>query len=162
MDPNINPILEICVVETDRTGRILRAFSSKCAPGTKTVDPEAAKVNGYTPEKWAGAPCYWDVEKMINRKFGQAEKYQPAGWNIWFDLGFWKEYLTQSEVKFDHHAFDILSAALIAIPGFSGRLSLSKAYLHFTGFDMPGAHTAEGDVFGMIELYKALLERARK
>ena len=175
LNPNVHEVIEICLVETLPDGTIVQRFDSKIKP-RGPVDPKAAEVNGYTPEKWATAPPDYEVWGKINDVFGKCtcmsrvgandlvehqewcrahpkNKLTPWGWNVGFDLSFIKSHVFS---EMSYHPEDVRSLCRPFLP-WDKKVSLSDAVRFLLEREHAFAHTAVGDVMAYIELYKLVI-----
>jgi len=156
LDPAESSPIEICLAETDYAGNILKTLTSQIFPYS-AVHPEGAKVNGYTAEKWAGAPSLYDVRlKILQAQFSQG--CNLAGWNVTFDQKFLNTYFPDAvrALKLHYHLFDLMAMAWPYLKGCE-KVNLETAYKMLLGRPMIGAHSAEGDVMGMVAIYNCVM-----
>lgn len=178
LNPIVHEVIEICLVETLPDGTIVQRFDSKITP-KGPVDPEAAEVNGYTPEKWADAPASYVVWDKISRVFGACtcipeetqdqshaewcrahpkNKLTPWGWNVSFDLGFIKPYIF---FEMSYHLEDVRSLCRPFLP-WDKKVSLGDAWTILCSKDKPlyaegEPHSAVKDVLAEIDLYQLVI-----
>ncbi len=147
-------ILEINKKEVDRKLFYIQPFS------WANIEEEALKVNGTTVEQLKGYPHPTVVFKELTQflgkyvnKFDKTDKFQPAGFNVPFDMGFLKQFFNKNNDKFfgswfNYKACDPLqllytldSRGLIALPNYK----LGTVCKHF-GVPLEGAHGAMADI----------------
>lgn len=185
LNPLIHEIIEICMVETLPDGTIIRQFNSKIKPQYE-VNPEAAKVNGYTPEKWVGAPPQHLVFAKINDIFGKCtcmpmdewnpedtavvdshhveycvahpnNKLTPWGWNTPFDMSFIRPKLY---FEMGYHVEDVRSLLRPFLP-WDRKVKLESAVQLVLGKKLyePGEpHSAVKDTMACVDLYKKVMK----
>lgn len=86
---NFHPVIEIGAVMTDSSSRrIISRFETKLdVPIGMLVNPEAAAINGYTPELWRGAPSNYKGMQMF-LEWLPDDVFIAAGYNHAFDRRF--------------------------------------------------------------------------
>lgn len=161
LNPVKDCVIDIALIEVQpETGEIVRTFNSLVAPIYK-VSEAAAKVNGYTPEKWANAPRMENVKQEIIDLFfsdGQPQKVTLAGWNIWFDQGFivsWNWF--PARITVNYHPFDILPLTFFHCG--CKKVPLKDAYNAVCGTGKTEWHSAYTDTIACVEIYQKLLRR---
>lgn len=124
---------------------------------TLPVDPDAARVNGYSPEEWArrGADHSFDWNDL--QRLMILKDSIPGGHNTKFDLAFIDEECKRLQVmtpKWHYQIVDTqaLSMALLGI-GACQSPSLSKVCKDL-GIPNVGAHTSDADVRMTIDLWE--------
>jgi DNA polymerase III epsilon subunit-like protein len=122
------------------------------------IHPDAAKVNGYTHEKWEEAPRMHVVLEEIQKRFGK-HKYIPAGWNIGFDLAFISPS-SQHRINLSYHPLDLMGIGWNKI-AFVERPHLEDL-CRMVGVSTMNAHTALGDTELMVLCYKILMAEPEK
>lgn len=159
LDPEKQDLTEIAFSMTDRNGNTQWDWHGKVQPRLPVL-PEAAKINGYTPEKWTNAYTLEEAATLIKRC---AEPFQqglmiPSGWQIPFDLAFYRKHLQGLlPFKLHYHAFDLMAYAWEHVE-FQNKPHLRDlaTALRIT----PGEeHTAGGDVYTYLECYRELRRR---
>ena len=181
LNPMIHEVIEICLVETLPDGTIVQRFDSKIKP-TRPVVPDAAKVNGYTPEKWADSPNAGVVWSRVNDVFGKCtcipfdievaqhwewcrahpkNKLTPWGWNVGFDLSFIRPHIF---FDLSYHPDDVRSLCRPFLP-WDKKVSLSDAVRILLNREPLYAegepHEATKDVLACVELYKFVATASR-
>jgi DNA polymerase III epsilon subunit-like protein len=156
-------LVEVSFALTNRAGDVLWDWSGKVKP-TKPVAEEAAKINGYAPEKWERAHTLAEAADQIKRIASHGysnipDLVIPSGWHIWFDLGYYNEYLkTLLPFKLHHHPFDLMAYGwdLVDFHNKPHLRDLATALRITPGVE----HTAAGDVYTYLECYRELRRRS--
>jgi DNA polymerase III epsilon subunit-like protein len=139
----------------------------------KDVDPEAARINGYTRELWTTRfAC--DQQSLFEqiRKFLSGQKRLFAvGHNVTFDLSFLKALFTKFKAIEDYksflsyHAIDTLGVSLMVDiaqrSGPQGSYSLTNLTQRFGISLGDKAHDVEEDVKATVALFKFMVEQIR-
>jgi len=167
LDPSVHEVIEVAVVREEvpypytGPGEVTLKWSKKVAPQhIETASPEALKVNGYTPDAWAGALPFSDIaeELVWHLKGGVIIGHNPK-----FDTGFVTAELKRAgvEPKISHRTIDTTTVAFMAW-GLDGKLKLSLDSLRdHLGLSREGAHTALQDALDCREVfYRALAARS--
>jgi DNA polymerase-3 subunit alpha (Gram-positive type) len=142
---------------------VLEAYSTKVKP-TRTVDPKAAKVNGYTETDWVDAPRFPDAlssltAKMLCGKY--VDKYIVVAHFAEFDksilgnqceahgieMPFKRAWVDTAQVAWPLAFNDILSSRSLD--------TLCKYY----GIINDAPHTAAGDAAATMHAYWAMMRR---
>ena len=160
-DASRHALLEVAVVRVDpRTleerGRLVARV--RPAPGL-VVDPEAAAVNGYTPEEWATAPTEAEALPAVAAMLRGA---MFAGQNPAFDRDFLRAAFDRAHLSWpagDYHLLDVASLAWpLVVRGDVDSVSLRKVSAWMGLPPLAGHHRAEADIDRTIEVYRRLLE----
>ena len=159
LDPFEHAIVEVAALKVDpATFGILDRFESRVRPpADAALDPAALRVNGYTPDAWAGAPPEAEVmPKLADVLRGSV----VAGHNVAFDWAFVRAALRRTGVALvdvDHHLLDTASLAWPLLRrGRVPSLSLRALCDHFR-VPNDGAHRALADVLRTVRLYRHLM-----
>jgi len=138
---------------------VIEEFELKVIPERiEDADPQALRINGYTPEKWTDAMSLGKAIEIV------AEKTQDAimiGQNVTFDWIFLSRAFVRVGIqnKMHYHRMDLMSMAfarLYNVPEMQ-RFSLRELCIYF-GVENEKAHTALSDIRATYEVYKKLLE----
>ena len=172
LNPEMNEVIDIAIVETTLDGRVVTSFNSKVA-FKFGITEGAAKVNGYTEEKWKGAPSWGQVQAEIASLFSHDTKYIAAGWNIAFDLSFVSHALAKAGLNVSYHGLDLFGMfwaktfdcyngstkwdGLGEYVLTKGKKPSLKDCCEMVGVEVKDAHTALGDVMMCIKCYEKLL-----
>jgi DNA polymerase III subunit epsilon len=87
LDPNQNEIIDIAIVRVELDGSETVFESKVRMDRPDKAHPKALEVNGYTEEKWAGAPSSDEVFREICQR-GLLQDCIIAGHNVTFDIRF--------------------------------------------------------------------------
>lgn len=151
-------ILEIAAIRVDpHTYQERSRFVAKVRP-TMPVDPEAAAINGYTPEGWRDAIS---LDEGLRGLFPIIEGARWVGSKPDFDFGFVEtnaracgrampELATHRLVDVSAMAEPLIVAGAIK----SGGL---EALRKFFKVDTGPAHRAENDALAVLQVYRSLL-----
>lgn len=164
LDPDKNEILSIAMiilneafVELER--KVIYAFPDG------EVNPEAAKVNGYTRELWASRGAvdqtilFTEVYDFVNRY----KKLVPVAHNVKFDVAFLRAlFLRNNPSKaynkiFSYKTLDTVSVAIffdmVVFGKANGSQRLSELCNRF-GITLDNAHDALADVEATVNLFR--------
>lgn len=81
-------IIEIGALATDGMWKITDSFEVKIKPEGFIVEPEAARVNGYSEEEWRYALSRRDAIISFQEWLAQYPSHLVVGYNIGFDVKF--------------------------------------------------------------------------
>lgn len=81
-------IIEIGALATDGMWKITDSFEVKIRPDGFVVEPEAARVNGYSEEEWRYALSRRDAIISFQEWLSQYPSHLVVGYNIGFDVKF--------------------------------------------------------------------------
>lgn len=160
LDPSKHEIIEIgCVIFDDKTFEILDTVDLKVRPRhISTADPEAIKINGYTPEKWEGALRLGAAVHILMEK---ADDAMFCAHNVSFDYSFIRA--TGVLDSFDHHKVDLFSLAWAKIPHRKMPHWSLESICEYLGIKSePKIHRAINGAMAGYEVYKKLMQRKRK
>lgn len=158
LDPDVNEIISLAILTHDENGEA-HIFSKHFLP-VGPVSAEAARVNGYTPEKWAelGAVA-WTLEDLNEIKALVWNKI-PAGCNVSFDLAFVASYFKRAErdvPSWSHRKCDVQAMAMPLYV--AGKIKSTSLKTLAATFDLGEQdHTAEGDVMLALQVFEKLCE----
>lgn len=155
-DPARDELLQVAVADFD--GREL--YRSYIRPVRAKEWPEAAAVNGITPDMVAGCPTAAEAREAVQAVVDGAE--EVVGYNVGFDMGF----LEAAGVDFSRVAVTDTMLEFAPIYGEYDewhddyrwqRLETAAAYV---GYEHRDAHDAMGDVLATIAVQRWIEERA--
>ena len=162
-NPDVHEIIEIAAVLRGIDRQEIGRFEAKVQPmRIEVATPRALEVNGYTPERWAGATT---IEAALDQlhALAAAADVEPvlAGHNVGFDKAFLARALdrdtTGNPLPVDYHAIDTASLAWpLCAAGRIDGISLAKVCMFF-GISNEGEHGAMRDVERAIAVYDALV-----
>lgn len=157
LSPVEHEIIEMGCILTDSTGRdILKEYSAKILP-TKPVSKEAADLNGYTAEKWAGEAI--SLSTAMREFLVLAKDATLVAHNAPFDWSFLAAAMQQLAQKFTgyYHKADTVALAWPLLK--AGRVPNVKleTLSAFFSIDNEAAHTAMSDVKTCREIYLKLM-----
>ena len=113
LNPYRHEMIEVAYLITDATGKkVIKEYSAKVMP-TKPVEPDAAAINGYTPEVWAKEAI--PIDHAITDMLAVARDTMLVGQNIYFDWSFLEVALIKRGARWPGSYYKIDTAAL-AIP----------------------------------------------
>lgn len=158
LNPAACDMVEVACVVTDPLGQtVLGEYGAKVFP-TKPVDPGAARVNGYTTEKWAAEAI--DLNVAMVKMLELARDSIFVAHNTPFDWAFFSQAMAQRGQRWvgDYHKID---TAALAIPllkaGKVPNVKLATLTAHF-GVEHGDAHRALGDARACHGVYMKLME----
>lgn len=158
LSPALSDMVEVACVVTDPTGsQVLHEYSAKVLP-KKPVAPGAAKVNGYTAEKWAaeGVELHGAMVTMLS----MARDAVFVAHNAPFDWGFFASAMAQFSQRWngDYHKIDTAALALPLLKaGLVADVKLVTLTAYF-GIEHE-AHRALGDARACWQVYQKLMAR---
>lgn len=153
-------IIEIAVVRCDgKTLEIKQQMAFKTKP-TKPVTPEAAKINGYTPEKWKDAIA---IEHGLKLAFPLIEMSRWAGSNPYFDRQFIGHAAKSARLDVPRlSTFRMIDTNAMVEPWiFHGIIPHAGLDELIKFFDLPpreAEHSALQDALMAREIYKKIVE----
>lgn len=151
-------MVEVACLVTDPTGQtLIGEYTAKVFP-KKTVDPVAAKINGYTTEKWAAEAVELDVAMI--QMLGMARNCVFAAHNAPFDWSFFEVALAKRYQRWpgDYHKIDTVALAMPLLQaGKVQNLKLTSLAAYF-GVAHQNVHSALGDVRATRGVYVKLME----
>ena len=163
-------IIEAAAIVVDETGSIHRTYYGRFTP-TIPVLPGAARVNGYTPEAWAGCPEL--AAHDLNTLAAFMDGTQVVGSMPSFDAARLDEEIARvggrAPVLSTHRRLDLGSVGAPLVEGLgltSGGMDAIIAGLESVGLPVPpmpdrlremargrdGAHTAMGDAWRLLHV----------
>lgn len=161
LNPNDHEIIDVAVLRVDPVNLAIEdELAIRVRPAhPERVTPDALAVNGFDPDRWRDAvgvgAAMHDVHELTRGCI-------LAGHNVGFDLEFVNAACRRAglgELDVHHHRIDTGTLAWPLLQsGAVESLRLDALCDHF-GFDIPGAHTARGDVHRALALLRALLAR---
>lgn len=172
LDAKTNDIISLaCLIEID--GAIVDSLELKIQPiNWNTISPEALKINGFTIDdlqtfdepKVAHQKLVTFLSRHVDR-YNKHDKFQPAGYNVGFDIGFLSEFFKKVGDKYfgawvDYHKLDV--ASLLQLLTLKNVLCLSSYKLVnvVKEFDIEiNAHNAMSDIEATRTLCYKLLNK---
>ena len=144
LDATTSDIVEMACIVTDPTGQtVISEYSQKVLP-LLPVDPGAARVNGYTREKWATEAINCDTAMV--KFLGLARDTVFVSHNTPFDWSFLQAAMAKRGQRWigDYHKIDTVALAMPLLKaGLVANVKLVTLSEHF-GIEH-AAHTALGD-----------------
>lgn len=158
LNPYQADMVEVAAIVTDPTGQtILEEFEAKVFP-KKPVNEKAAKVNGYTQEKWASEAM--ELDGPLYKMISMAKNAIFTAHNAPFDWGFFEMALIQRAQKWpsDYHRYCTVSMSMPLLRnGIVSNLKL-QTLAPFFGVKHENAHTALADVHACRGVYLELMK----
>jgi DNA polymerase III alpha subunit (gram-positive type) len=165
--PGVDEVIEIASMLCTLDGVEVARFNKKIKFDASKMKPEAAKVNGYSPEVWAAEAVafneyVWWLEKHI--KFGFVAI--PIGQNPYFDrnileAGYFKPY--GKFFKWSYHCIDVAAFSLAF--KVSGKLNIPDVKLATVAkaLNLPEKpnHTAWDDMMTAKAIFEFAVELVR-
>ena len=154
-------IVEIAVILTDPTGQtVIKEYCSKVVP-EKPVDPVAARINGYSAEKWAHDAV--PINQAMITVLGMARDTMMAAHNAPFDKAFVDAAISKHKMRWpgSYHSVDTVGLAMPLLR--EGLVPNIKLVTLTAFFNIPHqeAHSAMGDVRACREVYLNLMSMYR-
>lgn len=172
LDPNTCEILSLAARLLDRDLLEVGSMFQYAFP-EKPVDPEAARINGYTKELWTSrfAGSQQNLLEQVRKFLTGQKRLLPVGHNVTFDLRFLKALFISNAASadykefFSYHAIDTLgTTVMVDIAQRStpqGSYSLSNLSERFGISLGDKAHDVEEDVKATVALFRILAEQIR-
>lgn len=169
LDPDEHEILEIAAVRLDANFDIAMSTSEvednvyhRYVLPTRPVPEEAAKINGYSEQRWASVGAV-SLEEAMKPLLVMMEGAVPAGQNPIFDKGFIMkgfDKLGWKRPKMDYHLIDV---AGIVNPLYLAGMIPGVSLRHTVEFFGLGAqlHGAKADLIHAIQVYKRMMAAIR-
>ncbi len=152
-------MVSVACVLTDPTGqKVLEEYSAKVFP-KRPVDPKAAAVNGYTPEKWASEAV--ELDGPMIKLLSLARDSIFVAHNAPFDWGFFSAAMAERRQRWpgDYHKVDTIALAMPLLRfGRIENLKLATLVSYF-GYQQETAHDALSDARDCRKIYLKLMER---
>ncbi len=160
LDPATNPLIELAYQVTNPSGvNVLSEVAHRIIP-TSPVEARAAKVNGYTPEKWADAV---PIEAAIHEFAAATVECIYVGHRVDFDMGFLDVATRRVGVPWPGRKRRVDTQYMswpLAQQGLIVDQRLETIAAHY-GIDPGEVHTALADVRTCREVYLRLMETWR-
>lgn len=157
LNPAVADMVEVACIVTDPSGQhVLDEYCAKVFP-KKPVDPGAARVNGYTMEKWASEAIELDIAMVKLLGLGRDSVF--VAHNTPFDWGFFEMAMAKRSQRWigDYHKIDTVALATPLLKaGHVVNVKLATLTEHF-GIEHE-AHRAMGDARACREVYLRLME----
>jgi len=157
LNPTACDMVEVACIVTDPTGQtVLNEYYAKVIP-KKPVDSVAARINGYTTEKWAAEGINLDTAMV--KMLGLARESVFVSHNVPFDWSFFDMAMAQRAQRWpgDYHKIDTVALATPLLKaGHIPNLKLVTLTEHF-GIEHE-AHRAMGDAKACRDVYLKLME----
>jgi DNA polymerase-3 subunit epsilon len=159
LDAATSDMVEVACIRTDPTGKnVLGEYVTKVFP-ERPVDPKAAAINGYNPEKWATeAIRLYDAMPRLHLL---SRNTLFVSHNVAFDWQFYANGLkvwNGARWPGDYHKVCTVNLAMpLLLAGKVENLKLGTLAAHF-GVKHEDAHSALGDVRACRGVYLALME----
>lgn len=158
LDPRVHEILEVAAIRVDAETFIERKRFVATVRPTLPVDPQAAAVNGYTPEAW------WDAVPLDEALHGLTRVIEGARWvgsKPSFDFDFVQTNLRACGREMpelaSHRLVDVSAMAEPLIAAGVVRSGGLEALRTFFEVETGPAHRAENDVRATMQVYRSLL-----
>lgn len=138
---------------------VISEYEQKLKPNhIETAHPEALKINGYSPELWEDAVSFSQGFTDFYSRLDSTMVF--TGQNVWFDVGFYLEALSQIGLKdpLDYHRLDIASMVFPFLPGIP-ELSLKKTAPLFGVEPEPVIHRAINGARTTLSLLREIRRR---
>jgi DNA polymerase-3 subunit epsilon len=152
-------IVEAAYVLTDPTGKtVLSEWSSKVLP-VRPVEPAAARVNGYSAEKWASANAV-PLDTAMVHILGAARDSMLACHNVPFDKSFLEAamYARAQRWPGSYHSIDTCSLAVPLLRnGLVQNVKLTTLTSYFN-IEHGEAHSALSDARACRQVFLRLME----
>ena len=162
LDPLKHELIEVAAIRTSPDGRnVLSIYKAKLRPThAGDADPQALKINGYTPEEWTPEKCETPLN-VVNQLTTLALDTMLVGHNVSFDERFLLPLFQNYNFKppWSYHKIDTVALAYplyLADPRLT-KLSLGPLCEYF-GMPAP-KHNALADVTACREVFLELMQR---
>jgi len=155
----LSDMIEVACIVTDPTGQTVHEeYCVKVIP-ERPVDPGAARINGYTQEKWATEAITLDAAMVRMLKMAQNTLFTAH--NAPFDWGFFEHAMAKRAMRWpsDYHRIDTVALAFPLLrAGMVTNLKLATLAQYFN-IPHDNAHTALSDARACRGVYLKLMER---
>ncbi len=159
-DPKTGCIIEIAAIRTDAKGRVMSSFKERITPD-REVDPEAARVNGYTAN-WGGRPYSQVIREFNNAMVREDDKVVFVAHFADFDRGFIRSDCQRHkvEIPLDTRAW-ICTGNLVWPYVYQDQLRSRKLsdVCRFLGIEYIYSHDAAADAKACMDVYFELMRR---
>ena len=157
LSPRDADMVEVACIVTDPTGvTVLQEYAAKVFP-KKPVEPGAAKVNGYTAEKWAAEAIDLDkamVEMLVMARDADVRLPQRA---VRLGLLRARDGPALPALAGDYHKPDTVALAMpLLMANKVPNIKLQTLSAYF-GISHQDAHTALGDVRACRQVYLKMM-----
>lgn len=168
LDPATSSIIEIAAVRVDPITLETKSALHRAVKPILTVGVEAAKVNGYSPEKWAERGAVTCAQMLSElEEIGILHSAIPAGQNPAFDMKFLRHWWTTLQErgelhndfpKMDYHLIDV---ATLVVPLWTTGLIPGLSLRHTSPLFGLGEqrHDAMSDVRQTIEVFRHVVKK---
>lgn len=151
-------MVEVAAILTDPSGEtVIKEFEAKVTP-QRPVDPEAARINGYSAEKWAAAGAV-HLDEAMYTLMSMARDAVFVAHNAPFDWGFMESAMGRRMMRWpgSYHKIDTVALSMPLLE--EGLVPNVKLVTLTQFFDIKhdAAHTALADVRACRELYLKLM-----
>jgi DNA polymerase III epsilon subunit-like protein len=109
LDPQLHDITEVGMIVTDYRLAELGEGEWKISARADRISEEAARISGYDPEAWKGAPGIREVLTAIADLMPAGKTVVPAGQNVRMDVQFLELAYKNCGIPypFDYHVIDL-------------------------------------------------------
>jgi DNA polymerase III epsilon subunit-like protein len=156
LDPDRHDIIDIACVRTDPTGKtVLDEYSSRIIP-VRPVDAAAARVNGYTAEKWAAGAVPLNTAMVHVLKVARDCLFTAH--NVSFDWSFLEAAMKECQQRWPstYHKIDTVALAMPMLrAGLVENVKLTTL-TKFFGIEHTDAHSALSDARACREVFLRL------
>jgi DNA polymerase III epsilon subunit-like protein len=169
-DPRVNTLLSVSLVELDRDFLPTRTLDVFILPDPgKVVTPEAARINGYTPDKWAERGAVGLQAAMKKIAAWMPRQSEALAHNAGFDKAFVDDAEKATGVRTWLHprwrcsmvAFLAVNDALLLGAPDAKLETLAKMSGHWAALRDRGAHESLDDALACAAGYRWLLAKIR-
>jgi DNA polymerase III subunit epsilon len=123
------------------------------------IPPEITKITGITPLDVFGCPSFKDDIESLKALFRDADL---CAYNGQFDLNFMEAEFARCDLSFKEvlaEDFALVDPRAAFVLNFDGKHTLSDAVAYYLKKVLKDAHTSDGDVSGMIDVFFAQLHK---
>jgi DNA polymerase III subunit epsilon len=156
LDSASHDIIEVACIRTDPTGKkVLQEYVTKVTP-TRPVEDDAARINGYTREKWAAEAI--PLNTAMVKVLSVAKDAVFCAQNASFDWGFLEAAMKQCKQRWPstYHKIDTVALAMPMLrAGLVDNLKLTTL-TKFFGIPHEMAHSALADARACREVFLRL------
>ena len=140
LDHDIGELLSLAII-TEEDGLITH-YSTLISPvQLHRADPKSLQINGYTSEKWAGAPTFEQIAPQVRKKLRYG---LIVGHHVSFDVGYINAALSRAgEKRISYHHF--CTRMLMREHLYFLRRTSMQSAREFFGWADGAAHQAEAD-----------------
>ena len=156
-DTNEIRIIQISAYKYDNINdlNVIGKLKRYCNPGDKHIQPGAIEVHGITEDMVKNCPTFHEIAHEVFEFFDGCDL---GGYNnSFYDNTVLNFSFMRADIKWNYRdlkVYDVLTLYRKHFPN-----TLSAVYKRLTGKELDGAHDADSDIIGTVDVYKCLREQ---